>query len=332
MLADWGWDSTWAAALQSLTRDDHDQPARVTGQDRDRWTVQLGDGSTVGRVTGSFRGPYPVTGDWVTVRAGPSPTDPVSIVSVLPRRSAMSRGRAGDGAAEQVLASNVDVVWIVHGLDTPPNLRRLERYLAAAWESGAVPEIVLTKADLTPDPDEMVTEIESVAMGVAIHVVSVEMIASVHQLREHLRPGSTVALLGPSGSGKSTLINALAEAPLSATGPVRDFDRKGRHTTRPDVNCSTSRAALYSWIRPAFGSFVSGRWTRGLARHSRRYGNLLRGAGSVTAGMNPNQAVPYSRPQQTASSRPIASRATESYEQRQPISSANRIPRRKQPP
>lgn len=231
MLTDWGWDDDWASVLADAQPEAAVQPARVTGQDRDRWGVQVEDGAAVARITGSFGGQLPVTGDWITVRAGPSPSDPVSIVSVLPRRSAISRGRAGDGAAEQVLAANIDVIWIVHGLDTPPNPRRLERYLAAAWESGAFPEIVLTKADLAPDPDEPAAEIESAVVGVTIHVASVEMIASVQQLRGHLRVGRTVALLGPSGAGKSTLINALADVALAATGEVREYDRKGRHTT-----------------------------------------------------------------------------------------------------
>jgi ribosome biogenesis GTPase / thiamine phosphate phosphatase len=231
MISDWGWDEHWAAALAGAKRGEDEQPARVTSQDRDRWTVQLEAGPAAARLTGSFSGPAPVTGDWLTVRPGPLPSDPVSIVFLIPRRSAMSRGRAGDGAAEHVLAANVDVIWVVHGLDTPPNLRRVERYLAAAWESGAIPEIVLTKADLASAPAQAVAEIESVAVGVKVHLVSVELSASVQQLRGHLLPGRTVALLGPSGAGKSTLINALADAALSATGDVREYDRKGRHTT-----------------------------------------------------------------------------------------------------
>jgi ribosome biogenesis GTPase / thiamine phosphate phosphatase len=231
MLADWGWDDHWAAVLETAGRGQEERPGRVSGQDRDRWIVQLGGGPAVARITGSFVGPRPVTGDWVTVQAGPSSSDPVSIVFLLPRRSAVARGRAGDGAAGQVLASNIDVIWIVHGLDSPLNHRRLERYLAAAWDSGAVPEIVLTKADLASDPERTVEEVESVAIGVNIHVVSSGSPASVHRLGGQLRPGRTIALLGPSGVGKSTLINALAGMALTATGDVREYDGKGRHTT-----------------------------------------------------------------------------------------------------
>lgn len=231
MLSEWGWDDAWSAALDDAARPAGERPARVTGQDRDRWTVQLGEGPSLARIIGSYHGPLPVTGDWVTVCAGPASADPLTICTVLPRRSAMSRGRAGDGAAEQVLAANVNVVWIVHGLDTPLNLRRLERYLAIAWESGAVPEVVLTKADLAEAPEHAAAEAAAICAGVTVHLSSVELSDTVRRLREHLRPGDTVTLLGPSGAGKSTLINALAAATLAATGEVRAFDHSGRHTT-----------------------------------------------------------------------------------------------------
>ena len=174
---------------------------------------------------------YPVVGDWTVVEAGPTPADPWSIRAVLPRRSLFSRGSPLTGATEQPLAANVDTVWIVHGLDAPLNPRRLERYLAVAWESGALPEIVLTKSDLTVDLEAVLDDVHEIALGVEIRVVSAEDSASVAAVRATLRPGQTVALLGPSGVGKSTLINLLAGSTLARTGEVRSGDRKGRHTT-----------------------------------------------------------------------------------------------------
>jgi ribosome biogenesis GTPase / thiamine phosphate phosphatase len=229
-LAGWGWDDAWTVVAEPLSGA---RFGRITGQHRDRWDVQLETGPVHGRLIGaSFAGARPVTGDWVAVPPGPNPADPVSIAGVLPRRSSLSRGEAGTGAAEHVLAANVDVVWIVHGLDMDPNPRRLERYLAVAWESGAVPELVLTKADLAAAGGvDVAAELGSIAPGVDVHIVSTEWPESVRALRAQLKPGRTVALVGPSGAGKSSLINALADLPLAATGAVRDVDRKGRHTT-----------------------------------------------------------------------------------------------------
>ncbi|HUG90984.1 MAG TPA: ribosome small subunit-dependent GTPase A [Planctomycetaceae bacterium] len=232
MLDEFGWDDEWALVLAEVRRSATSECGRVTAQSRDRWVVQLETGSSVARIpSASFRGPTPVTGDWVLIERGPSPDDPVSILDVLPRRSAISRGAAGTGTAEQVLAANIDVAWIVQGLDTPLNLRRIERYLAVIWESGAVPEIILTKADLAADSANAKCAVESVAMGITIHVVSIEQPDSIQALRSRLRPGRTVALLGPSGAGKSTLINALAGDVVAVPGAVRESDHKGRHTT-----------------------------------------------------------------------------------------------------
>jgi len=241
-LEQWGWDealSALAAAAGKAGPTAAEQVSaagsaygRVIGQDRDRWIVMLEAGQVVARIpTGSFPSASPVVGDWVATRPGPMPADPASIVGVLPRRSAISRGMAGSGATEQVLAANIDVVWIVQGLDAPLNARRIERYLAVAWESGAIPEIVLSKADLARDPAAMVAELATVAMGVNVHVVSAIQAAAVRDLQDTLKPGRTVVLIGPSGVGKSTLLNALAEMPLAATGAVREGDRRGRHTT-----------------------------------------------------------------------------------------------------
>jgi ribosome biogenesis GTPase len=125
----------------------------------------------------------------------------------------------------------VDRLWIVQSVETPPNLRSLERYLAVAWESGASPEIVLAKSDLAQDLDVVMGSVRKVAFGTPLWVVSVEDQVAVDALRSSLAAGQTVALLGPSGAGKSTLINRLADSEVAKTGEVRSGDRKGRHTT-----------------------------------------------------------------------------------------------------
>jgi ribosome biogenesis GTPase len=130
-----------------------------------------------------------------------------------------------------VLAANVDRLWIVHGLDVPANLRRLERYLAVGWESGASPELVLTKSDLASQREESVAAVREIAFGVPLWVVSKSDHGALGSLRDSLESGSTVALMGPSGVGKSTLINLLAQSDVAQTGEVRAGDRKGRHTT-----------------------------------------------------------------------------------------------------
>lgn len=206
--------------------------ARVTSQDRSAWWIEGADGGHPARVLASARLRHaPVVGDWVLAVPGPEEADPWTLREVLPRRTSISRGAAGTGAVEQVLAANVDRIWIVHGLDRPLNPRALERYLAVAWESGAVPEVVLTKADLAEDLPGAMADLAVIAVGIPSWVVASGDPESVAALRGSLRAGQTVVLLGPSGVGKSTLINALAGAELTATGAVREGDHKGRHTT-----------------------------------------------------------------------------------------------------
>lgn len=230
-LISWGWDDKWAerAAQEGI---DDSSVARVVGQDRASWSVQTPSGpQKARRVSNSGIELSPVAGDWVLVEPGPMPSDPWSILAVLPRRSMISRGSAGTGGGEQVLATNVDKVWIVHGLDMPFNSRRLERYLAVVWESGATPEVILTKGDLAEDLEATVRQVQAAAMGAPVRCVSSEDPKSVQDLRDTLASGCTVSLLGPSGVGKSTLVNLLAGETVAVTGEVRSGDRKGRHTT-----------------------------------------------------------------------------------------------------
>ena len=226
-----GWDSEWAAAFEGLAPVDA-QPGRVTVQHRDRWTIQSALGTQVARLIRSDSAAVrPVTGDWVGWSPGPHESDPCTIRCVLPRRSAVRRSSAGDAQSAQVLAANVDRLWIVQGLDRPPNLRSLERYLAMAWEGGASPEIVLSKSDLAEDLDASIEAVTAISFGIPVWVVSVGDPAAMATLQDSLSRGRTVALLGPSGAGKSTLINHLARSEVARTGAVRMEDRKGRHTT-----------------------------------------------------------------------------------------------------
>lgn len=230
-LLPWGWDERWEAEWALASVDAPAGPARVVEQERDRWWVRTTAGIAPARLPQRGRGElHPVTGDWVAVAPGPETSDPLSLLAILPRRTAFVRGAAGDGTP-QVLGANLDQVWVVQGLDTPPNLRRIERSLALAWQSGAIPAVILTKADLAEDVVGARAAVAGVAPGVEVEVVNALDDASLAPLRNALTPGRTVVLLGPSGAGKSTLVNALAGEERTATGEVRAGDRKGRHTT-----------------------------------------------------------------------------------------------------
>ncbi|CAN5164027.1 hypothetical protein BH09ACT13_BH09ACT13_01280 [soil metagenome] len=170
----------------------------------------------------------PAVGDWVAICDAPG--DRAAIEAVLPRRTKFSRKTPWLKAEEHILAANVDTVLLVTGLDEDFNPRRLERYLTAAWDSGADPVVVLTKLDLLDDTDKLDVA-ESVAFGVPIFSVSNVTGEGIEELRGLLRPRKTFVLLGSSGTGKSTLVNRLAGRWLMPTGDLRK-DGRGRHTTR----------------------------------------------------------------------------------------------------
>jgi ribosome biogenesis GTPase len=160
--------------------------------------------------------------------------EPKAIIhAVLPRKSKFSRKVAGERTEEQIVAANVDTVFIVNGLDggRSLNMRRIERYLTLAWDSGATPVIVLNKADLCSDIDPVIQEVETIAIGTPIHAVSARERTGLDSLNTYLSEGRTVAFLGSSGVGKSALINALLGVEKQKTGEVREDDRMGRHTT-----------------------------------------------------------------------------------------------------
>jgi ribosome biogenesis GTPase len=170
-------------------------------------------------------------GDWVAVRTGAGEAVG-TIEAVLPRRSRFSRKVAGELTEEQVVAANIDTVFLVMGLDGDYNPRRLERYLLLARESGAVPVVLLSKADLTTTLEDAVAEIRQLAVSVPVHAVSVVSGLGLDHVRSYMAVGRTGALLGSSGAGKSTLVNALVGEALLPTQEVRASDSRGRHTTR----------------------------------------------------------------------------------------------------
>jgi len=211
-------------------------PARVARGDRDRWQVLTPDAVRTAVVTGRFRhdaaGPadFPAVGDWVALQV-PDGDGDAAIHAVLPRTTAFIRRAAGDTTTEQVVAANVDVVFLVCGLDGDFNVRRIERYVAAGWDSGAQPVLVLNKADLADHLEARVAEVQAVAPGVPVVALSALGGDGIDALAPWLGAGRTIALLGSSGVGKSTLANALLGEERQATGAVREVDGRGRHTT-----------------------------------------------------------------------------------------------------
>jgi ribosome biogenesis GTPase len=227
-LEELGWDADWASALGHL-EDDNLIPARVAAQHRGAYLVWSAEAELRARAAGRLfyehevGEPIPAVGDWVGLRE-------TTITSILPRRSAFLRKRAGFGSDEQVLAANVDTAFLLAGLDDDFSLRRLERYITTAWDSGAAPVIVLTKADLCADVGEALLSVESVAIGVPVVPLSNVTGEGLEALPLYLSPGRTVVLLGSSGVGKSTLLNRLAGTELMRTAEIAT-DGTGRHTT-----------------------------------------------------------------------------------------------------
>ena len=175
-------------------------------------------------------GERPATGDWVWL--GSNTAGEPAIVGILPRHSELSRKRAFDSSSEaQVLGANMDIVGVVVPVDRPLTHNRLERTLVAAWDSGATPLVIITKADLADLADDVVGKVILQAAGVAVVTTSAEEGDGLDELLGHLPPGGTLVLLGPSGAGKSTLINALAGVEVQETGELRAGDGKGKHTT-----------------------------------------------------------------------------------------------------
>ena len=233
-LSQMGWTSHFQSQMANFSKDGA-IPARVVGVRKNSFRASNGSREWLATLAGKLKhnagGMHPVTGDWVLM------TDAV-ITSVLVRKNALSRGASGyrnkqdaQPQKQQVIAANLDTVFIVSGLDRDFNLRRIERYLTLVYNCGLNPVIILTKADLHQDPGHFVSEVETVAFGVPIHLVSASDDTGLTFLEPYLSPGRTATMVGSSGAGKSTLINRLCGEIRQPTGAISAHVGKGQHTT-----------------------------------------------------------------------------------------------------
>ena len=233
-----GWDALWNEVWKAHRHDsDESLPARVVLESQHIYRVHTGEVEVLARVTGRVRHKlgsreaFPAVGDWIAMRPAAPAEEMGRIIDVLPRRGRFVRRAAGTATEAQVVAANVDVVFLVSGLDHDFNVRRIERYLLAALEGGASPVVVLNKADLARDVEQVRTELGPVAGQVPVELVSARSGQGLDGLRRHIGPGRTAAFLGSSGVGKSTIINRLIGRDVQRTAEVRESDSKGRHTT-----------------------------------------------------------------------------------------------------
>jgi ribosome biogenesis GTPase len=233
-LTELGWRPVFAEAFAPFA--ERCVPARVALEHQHIYRVYTAEGETLARVRGRLRHQaerresFPAVGDWVALVPGLE-NEEATIEALLPRTSRFSRKVAGDLTEEQVVAPNIDTVFLVSGLDHDFSLRRIERYLTTAWDGGARPVILLNKADLSGDIAATVAEVETIACGAPVHAISSRNRVGLDALPAYLGVGQTCAFLGSSGVGKSTLINALLGEDRQRTNEVRDKDSRGRHTT-----------------------------------------------------------------------------------------------------
>lgn len=229
-----GWSQFFEANWNSGARD-NESAARVIAQHREIWEVASEFGEGRAEASGKLRlsagagGAWPAVGDWVSVSG--EIVSGLTIRQVLPRRTEIVRKMAGRRAEAQVLAANVDTLFLMMALDGDYNPRRLERYLAQGWETGARLVVLLNKADVCEDWESREEEIRRIAVGADVLSISTATGDGLSRLEQYLRFGETVVLLGSSGVGKSTLVNRLLRGDWQATRPVRSSDSRGRHTT-----------------------------------------------------------------------------------------------------
>jgi ribosome biogenesis GTPase len=237
-LTTYGWNDHFAQEVDRAGGELLKNVARVIQEHKEAYLVHSAAGNIWAEISGKMRhggvvrSDFPSVGDWVVLRGldhvKEQAEGPVQIARILPRRTTLARRLEADN---QLLATNIDIVFLGTSLNENFNLRRLERYLTLARESGARPVVLLTKADLCPDPEPYLVEVRSVAGDAAIHVISVVTGQGLDAVKKELAPGITSVILGSSGIGKSTLVNTLANADVQDMMQIRDFDDKGRHCT-----------------------------------------------------------------------------------------------------
>jgi len=230
-----GWNAFFEKHLKAFEQQ-HSSVGRISCENKGSYRLFSGYGELTAGISGKLRNnssnreDFPAVGDWVVFEKIENENKAV-IHYVFPRKSKFSRKIAGNTTQEQILAANIDTVFIVSSLNYDFNPRRIERYLTMVWNSGANPVIVLTKSDLCNNPDEMLAQVESIAFGTRMHVISNILNQGIEMLKQYFLTGNTVALIGSSGVGKSTLINKLIGEDLLVTGKLRSNIDKGKHTT-----------------------------------------------------------------------------------------------------
>ena len=230
-----GWNSRWRDLFEPYAQDNL-TPGRVVAEHRDAYRLETEAGERTGALGGRLRHhaerrlDLPAVGDFVSLRL-PAGEGPALVDAVLPRQTVFVRRAAGDRPDDQVIAANIDFVFVMTALDHDMNLRRVERYLAAVWESGASPVVLLNKTDLCDEVDGKIAQIHRVALGVNVHAISALTADGLDAVQRYLKPGLTIGFVGSSGVGKSTLLNRLLGRDVQTTAAVRSHDSRGRHTT-----------------------------------------------------------------------------------------------------
>jgi ribosome biogenesis GTPase len=234
VIRSYGWTDAMAEAFAPHARAGH-RPARVIVQQRNGYLVVTDEGEIRAKASGRLlheageAGP-PAVGDWVALSMNPGERT-ATLHAVLPRRTAFVRRAADSVQTVQVIATNIDVAFVVASLNADLNPRRIERYLAAAWQSGARPVVVLTKSDLSAEPEAEAARIGALALDCPVVTVSAREGVGLDALLAHVAPGETCVLIGSSGAGKSTLVNTFLGEERMATKAIRRSDDQGRHTT-----------------------------------------------------------------------------------------------------